>query len=89
MVADYLRSEVLTNLSAAEVTFLTHTSILSELSGPLCDAVIGNPGSQRMLESLERSNLLLIPLDRQRRRYRCHHLLLELLAPTSNGTNPT
>ncbi len=79
MVADYLRSEVLESLSPAEVSFLTRTSILSELSGPLCDAVTGNPGSQRMLESLERSNLLLIPLDRQRRRYRCHHLLLELL----------
>ncbi len=88
MVADYLRSEVLANLSAAEVTFLTHTSILSELSGPLCDAVIGTPGSQRMLESLERSNLLLIPLDRQRRRYRCHHLLLELLRADLERNEP-
>ena len=88
MVADYLRSEVLANLSAAEVTFLTHTSILSELSGPLCDAVTGNPGSQRMLESLERSNLLLIPLDRQRRSYRCHHLLLELLRADLERNEP-
>ncbi len=88
MVADYLRSEVLANLSAAEIAFLTHTSILSELSGPLCDAVIDNPGSQRMLESLERSNLLLIPLDRQRRRYRCHHLLRELLRADLERNEP-
>ena len=88
IVADYLRSEVLANLSAAQLTFLTRTSILPELSGPLCDAVIGNPGSQRMLESLECSNLLLIPLDRQRRWYRCHHLLLELLRADLERNEP-
>jgi LuxR family maltose regulon positive regulatory protein len=88
MVADYLRSEVLASLSPAEITFLTRTSVLSELSGPLCDAVIGNHGSQRMLESLERSNLLLIPLDRQRRWYRCHHLLLELLRADLERNEP-
>ncbi len=88
MVADYLRSEVLESLSPDEVSFLTHTSILPELSGPLCDAVIGNPGSQGMLESLERSNLLLIPLDRQRRWYRCHHLLLELLRADLERNEP-
>jgi LuxR family maltose regulon positive regulatory protein len=88
MVADYLRSEVLASLSPAEITFLTHTSVLSELSGPLCDAVTGDHGSQRMLESLERSNLLLIPLDRQRRWYRCHHLLLELLRADLERNEP-
>jgi LuxR family maltose regulon positive regulatory protein len=41
-----------------------------------------------MLESLERSNLLLIPLDRQRRWYRCHHLLLELLRADLERNEP-
>ena len=88
VMADYLRSEVLASMPPEAISFLTHTSILSELSGPLCDAVIGNSGSQRILESLERSNLLLIPLDRQRRWYRCHHLLQELLCADLERNEP-
>lgn len=88
MAADYLRSEVLASLSASARTFLTRTSVLAQLSGPLCDAAIAGTGSQELLESLERSNLLLIPLDRQRRWYRCHHLLLELLRSDLERTEP-
>lgn len=88
MVADYLRSELLSSLPSSTLNFLTRSSILSELSGPLCDAVVGGTGSQNMLEMLERSNLLLIPLDRQRRWYRCHHLLLELLRADLEQTEP-
>ena len=35
-IADYLRSELLAPLSADEIRFLTRTSILDRLSGPLC-----------------------------------------------------
>ena len=69
VMADYLRSEVLASMPPEAISFLTHTSILSELSGPLCDAVIGNSGSQRILEWLERSNLLLKIADRIDRSY--------------------
>src|SRR4051812_23956563 len=37
-VADFLRSEFVAQLSADELRFLTRTSVLEELSGPLCDA---------------------------------------------------
>jgi LuxR family maltose regulon positive regulatory protein len=41
-----------------ERVFLTRTSILGELSGPLCDAVLAADGSEAMLARLERDNLL-------------------------------
>ena len=79
LVADYLGSELLARLSAAEVSFLTRTSVLDRMSGPLCDAVLGTTGSAGVLRFLEDSNLLLIALDRRREWYRYHHLFRELL----------
>jgi LuxR family maltose regulon positive regulatory protein len=79
LLADYVRSEVLARLPIETMSFLTGTSILDRLSGPLCDAVLDGTGSQDVLESLERDNLLVIPLDRARRTYRYHHLFRELL----------
>src|SRR5829696_6839504 len=78
-LVDYLQSALLSHLSPAEVRFLTRTSVLDRLSGPLCDAVLGTTGSEAVLASLERSNLLVVPLDRQRAWHRYHHLFRELL----------
>jgi LuxR family maltose regulon positive regulatory protein len=78
-LADYLRSELLARLSPELVTFLTRTAVLERLSGLLCDAVLATGGSDRLLESLEDSNLLLIALDRDREWYRYHHLFREML----------
>ena len=78
-VVDYVRSEVLGRLSRERQRFLTRTSILDRLSGPLCDAVMDRSGSARTLESIERQNLLLVPLDRQREWYRYHHLFRDVL----------
>jgi len=78
-MADYLRSELLSRLSPEEVRFLTRTSVLDRMSGPLCDAVVGVPGSGPVLETLESRNLLVVPLDRHRKWYRYHHLFRELL----------
>jgi LuxR family maltose regulon positive regulatory protein len=78
-IADYLHAELLAHLPAELVTFLTRTAVLERLCGPLCDVVLGTTGSARMLQSLEDSNLLLVPLDRRREWYRYHHLFGELL----------
>jgi LuxR family transcriptional regulator, maltose regulon positive regulatory protein len=79
LMADYLRSELLSQLSPSTVSFLTRTSVLDRMCGPLCDAVADTTGSSQRLESLERSNLLLVPLDRQREWYRYHQLFQDLL----------
>jgi LuxR family transcriptional regulator, maltose regulon positive regulatory protein len=78
-VADYLDAELLAQVPAEQVVFLTRTAVLERMSGPLCDAVLAPTGSGRVLESLEDSNLLLVPLDRRREWFRYHHLFHELL----------
>ncbi|HEY3473019.1 MAG TPA: LuxR C-terminal-related transcriptional regulator, partial [Anaerolineales bacterium] len=85
-VVDYLVEEVLQRQPEAIRSFLLQTSILDRLSGPLCDAVIGNqpegtgqPGGKAMLERLQRGNFFLVPLDDRRQWYRYHHLFADVL----------
>jgi len=78
-VVDYLVEEVLDRQPAQVRRFLLQTSILDRLTGPLCDAVTGEPGGSSSLEQLDRANLFLVPLDDQRRWYRYHHLFGDLL----------
>jgi LuxR family maltose regulon positive regulatory protein len=78
-MGDYLRSELLDRISAAEVSFLTRTSVLDRMCGSLCDAILGEQGSRAVLEQLEAKNLLVVPLDRRREWYRYHYLFRELL----------
>jgi LuxR family transcriptional regulator, maltose regulon positive regulatory protein len=78
-MGDYLRSELLDRVSEAEASFLTRTSVLDRMCGPLCDAVLGRKGSGPVLDQMESRNLLVVPLDRRREWYRYHHLLRELL----------
>jgi LuxR family maltose regulon positive regulatory protein len=78
-VLDYLVEEVLLRQPEPVRTFLLQTAILERLGGPLCDAVTGNMGSAAMLETLERANLFIVPLDNQRQWYRYHHLFAEVL----------
>jgi LuxR family transcriptional regulator, maltose regulon positive regulatory protein len=78
-LADYLHAELLAHLPTERVAFLTRTAVLDHLSGPLCDAILETSGSAAVLASLERSNLLVVPLDRQRDWYRYHPLFRELL----------
>lgn len=80
-VLDYLMQEVLRQQSESIQNFLLRTSLLDRLCGALCDAVVLDeqvPG-QQTLESLERANLFIVPLDNERRWYRYHHLFAELL----------
>lgn len=80
-VLDYLLKEVLQEQTERVRGFLLYTSILDRLSGPLCDAVLLDPGisGQNILESIEQGNLFLIPLDNERLWYRYHHLFADML----------
>jgi LuxR family maltose regulon positive regulatory protein len=78
-VLDYLADEVLDGQPGQVRTFLLETSVLERLSGELCDAVTGRPGSQAMLHQIERAGLFLVPLDEVRGWWRYHHLFADLL----------
>jgi LuxR family maltose regulon positive regulatory protein len=88
IVVDYVREEFLSGLSPSWLAFLTHSSILDQVSGPLCDTVLERRGSAKLLEELRRSNSLVIPLDRTGGSYRYHHLLAELLASELHRSEP-
>jgi LuxR family maltose regulon positive regulatory protein len=78
-IVDYLVEEVLQRQPEHVRSFLLQTSILTRLSGPLCDAVTGQDGGKAMLEALDRGNLFLVPLDDRRQWYRYHHLFADVL----------
>jgi LuxR family maltose regulon positive regulatory protein len=78
-VLDYLSEEVLNRQTADIQSFLLETSILSRLTGPLCDAVTGRKDSGVVLGQLEESNLFLVPCDEERTWYRYHNLFADLL----------
>ena len=78
-VLDYLAEEVLERQGEEVRAFLLETSVLERLSGELCDAVTGHPGSQALLEQVERAGLFLVPLDEVRVWWRYHHLFADLL----------
>ncbi len=78
-VVDYLVDEVLDRQPENVRRFLLETSVVDRLTGSLCDAVTGQPGGKAMLESLERQNLFVVPLDDHREWYRYHHLFADVL----------
>ena len=78
-VLDYLAEEVLERQPDPVREFLLETSVLERLSGELCDAVTGRPGSQALLEQVERAGLFVVPLDEVRGWWRYHHLFADLL----------
>jgi LuxR family maltose regulon positive regulatory protein len=78
-IVDYLVDEVLAQRPLGTKHFLLQTSILERMCGPLCDAVTGGDGGQKVLETLEQANLFVVPLDNRRHWYRYHHMFAEML----------
>jgi len=88
LVVEYLRDEIMDGLSPQTVTFLTHSSVLDELCGPLCDTVLGQEGSGVILGELTRRNLLLVPLDSRHECYRVHTLFRDMLRGDLRRSEP-
>ncbi len=79
LVSEYMQSEFLARLSSRERVFLTRTAVLERMCGPLCEAVLDQPGAAATLAALARSNLLLVPLDAHGEWYRYHQLFRDML----------
>jgi ATP/maltotriose-dependent transcriptional regulator MalT len=78
-VLDYLIEEVLEQQPQSVQSFLLPTAVLDRLTGSLCDALTGREDGQQTLETLDRANLFVVPLDEERHWYRYHHLFADLL----------
>ena len=87
-LSEYFRFELLSRLPPAEAGFLKYTSVLDRMCGGLCDAVLDTTRSARTLESLERKNCFVVPLDRRGEWYRYHHLFGELLRNELEHSEP-
>jgi ATP/maltotriose-dependent transcriptional regulator MalT len=78
-IADYLTGEVLEQQDEVTKDFLLQTSILKQLSAPLCEAVTGLPQAVQVLEKLVNDNIFLVSLDDRGEWYRYHALFADLL----------
>ncbi len=87
-VSEYFRLELLDRLPTAEATFLKHTSMLDRMCGGLCDTVLQTSKSAHALETLERANGFVVPLDRRGEWYRYHHLFGQLLRSELERSEP-
>ena len=87
-VADYLYREALIGQPQDLQRFLRRTAVLDQLSGPLCDAVMGSSATAEHLRRLEAASLFLIPLDGRREWYRYHDLFREFLLGELRRTEP-
>ncbi len=87
-ILDYLTDEVIAESPESIKSFLLQTSILNHLSAAVCDAITEQDNSQEILETIEASNLFLIPLDNERQWYRYHHLFRDLLQSRLNRFSP-
>ncbi len=92
---DYLSDEVFARQPDDVRRFLTLTSVLDRMSGPLGETLVGVDGTeprpgdgQAMLERLEAANLFLVPLDDTRTWYRYHHLFADFLRERLRRDSP-
>ncbi|CAN5650825.1 LuxR C-terminal-related transcriptional regulator [soil metagenome] len=86
-VAAYLRTEILSDLDDDDLQFLLRSSVLTRMSGPLCDKVLERTGSRAMLERLAATGMFVIPLDSTGEWYRYHHMFAELLQAELNAAD--
>ena len=84
----YLVTEVFEQQPADIQRFLLATSLLTQCTASLCDAVLQQTNSQRILEQLERERLFLIPLDEAHHWYRYHTLFVAFLHNRLRQTSP-
>jgi LuxR family maltose regulon positive regulatory protein len=87
-IFDYLSEEVLSQQPVEIQNFLLRTSILSELSAPLCDAMLERTDSGDLLIRIEKANLFLVSLDEDHTWNRYHTLFAEALQRRLEKTHP-
>ncbi len=87
-ITDFLAEEVLSGESAEIRQFLARTSILSRFNAALCDAVLGSANAAEIIDTLDRDNLFIVPLDEIRQWFRYHSLFAQMLRGYLTRTEP-
>lgn len=87
-MGDYLRKALFERLTAGQQEALTALSVARRFNGELAGVLTGQDDGQPLLESLERSQTFLVPLDRERGWYRFHQSFAEFLQARLKATDP-
>jgi LuxR family maltose regulon positive regulatory protein len=86
-VAGYFLDEVLYQQPPEMAEFMLATSILDELSPPVCSALVG-AGSSAMLDQLSTAHMFISLVDEETRTYRYHHLIRDVLQAELHARDP-
>jgi LuxR family transcriptional regulator, maltose regulon positive regulatory protein len=87
-IVDFLVEDVLSQQPSEIREFLTRTSILGRFCAPLGEAVTGSADAAAIIDTLERENLFVVPLDENRQWFRYHHLFAQVLRGQLASTEP-
>lgn len=87
-VGDYLIEEALDNLTAADRAFLLDTSILSDLTGPLCAVVSERDDAAAVLDRLARAGMFTNRSGTDGDWYRYHELFRDALRVMLHRATP-
>jgi LuxR family transcriptional regulator, maltose regulon positive regulatory protein len=78
-IADYFITEILDQQPPEVARFMLDTSVLGELTADASAAVSGARDAAALLRAIDNAHLFLVPLDDERTRFRCHHLVRQIL----------
>ena len=87
-LAEYFISEVIEQQPPEVAAFMLETSVLDELTAEACAAVTGRQDAAALLRGIEAANLFLVALDDDRRSYRYHHLVHQMLRAELHAADP-
>nr|WP_290665988.1 LuxR C-terminal-related transcriptional regulator [Ardenticatena sp.] len=87
-IVEYLAQEVLAQQPPDVRHFLLFTAPLDTFTADLCDTVLQRDDSRELLDSLERRNLFIEPLDARREWYRYHPLMQAFLRTLLKRDHP-
>jgi LuxR family maltose regulon positive regulatory protein len=89
LLQNYIIEEVFNRQTPEVKDFLLRTSVLENLSAPLCGALLeGNENPRQILDYLDHSNLFITSLDNEGKWYRYHPLFAETLRRLMNEQHP-
>jgi LuxR family maltose regulon positive regulatory protein len=87
LITEFLAGEVIDRLPEDRQRFLRETSILEELSGPVCQAVTGVADSREILVGLAADNALIVPVG-DIDTFRYHRLFRDVLRAQLRASDP-
>ncbi len=87
-ITDFLGETVLSSIGSELKKFIFQISILDRISLDLAFKVTANLNAKNLIQLIEKKELFYIPLDRQRKWFRFHHLFKDFLCQRFEQDSP-